>query len=87
MNVTGLEQLHQSKSHDETYGRPFEASQSGIQHPARILAQPKAMLKRTRSNGILGPNDGQFSTTSCARPVIRQNWIDFNAALCLRSPV
>jgi hypothetical protein len=55
MNVTGLEELHQGKSHDETDGRPFETSQSGIQHPARILAQPKAMLKRTRSKGILGP--------------------------------
>ena len=35
MNVTGLEQFHQGKSHDETDGGPFEASQNGLKHPGK----------------------------------------------------
>ena len=46
MNMTGLEQFHQEKSHDETDGTPFEATQSGLKHPAQSLAQATAALKR-----------------------------------------
>ena len=46
MNMAGLEQFHQCKSHDETDGRPFEASQSGLKHPAQTLAQANTTLKR-----------------------------------------
>ena len=48
MNVTRLEQLHQGKSHDETDSRPFQASQNGLKHPGRTLAQATPTLKRTR---------------------------------------
>ena len=40
-----LEQFHQCKSHDETDGTPFEASQSGLKHPAQTLAQASTALK------------------------------------------
>jgi hypothetical protein len=39
MNMAGLEQFHQCKSHDETDSTPFEASQNGLKHPAQTLAQ------------------------------------------------
>lgn len=45
MNLAGLEQFHQYKSHDETDGRPFQASQSGIEHPAQTLAHAATALK------------------------------------------
>ena len=44
--MAGLEQFHQCKSHDETDGTPFEASQSGLKHPAETLAQATTALKR-----------------------------------------
>jgi len=47
MNVTGLEQFHQRKSNDETDSGPFQATQSSLQHPAQILTQAQATLKRT----------------------------------------
>ena len=40
-----LEQFHQCKSHDETDGGPFEASQSGVKHPVQTLAQATTALK------------------------------------------
>ena len=49
--MAGLEQFHQCKSHDETDGTPFEASQSGLKHPAQILAQATTALKRTLDLG------------------------------------
>ena len=42
--MAGLEQFHQCKSHDETDGTPFEASQSGLKHPAQTLAQATTAL-------------------------------------------
>ena len=39
MNMAGLEQFHQCKSHDETDSAPFEASQNGLKHAAQTLAQ------------------------------------------------
>ena len=47
MNVARLEQFHQRKSNDETDSRPFEASQNCLEHPAQILTQARATLKRT----------------------------------------
>jgi len=44
--MAGLEQFHQCKSHDETDGTPFEASQNGLKHPAQTLAQATTALKR-----------------------------------------
>jgi len=49
--MAGLEQFHQCKSHDETDGRPFEASQSGLKHPAQTLAQATIRLKRALDLG------------------------------------
>ena len=45
MNLAGLEQFHQYKSHDETDSRPFKTSQSSIEHPAQTLAHPTTALK------------------------------------------
>jgi len=45
VNVAGLEQFHQGKSHDETDRSPFEASQSGLKHPKQTLAHAPATLK------------------------------------------
>lgn len=42
--MAGLEQFHQCKSHDETDGTPFEASQNGLKHPAQTLAQATTAL-------------------------------------------
>lgn len=44
VNVAGLEQFHQCKGHDETDGRPFEASQRSLKHPAQMLAQATTAL-------------------------------------------
>jgi hypothetical protein len=49
--MAGLEQFHQRKSHDKADGTPFEASQSGLKHPAQTLAQPTTALKRTLDLG------------------------------------
>ncbi len=51
MNVASLEQFHQCKSHDETHGTPFEASQNGLKHPAQTLAQATKALKHTLNLG------------------------------------
>ena len=51
MNMAGLEQFHRYKSHDETDGTPFEASQSGLKHPAQTLAQATTALKRALGLG------------------------------------
>jgi len=44
--MAGLEQFHQCKSHDETDRAPFEATQSGLKHPAQSLTQATTALKR-----------------------------------------
>src|SRR5437899_10423029 len=49
--MAGLEQFHQCKSHDETDGTPFEASQNGLKHPAQTLAQATTALKRALDLG------------------------------------
>ena len=46
--MAGLEQFHQCKSHDETDGTPFEASQSGLKHPAQTLMQATTALNSER---------------------------------------
>src|SRR5262249_18353906 len=45
VNLTGLEQFHQGKSHDKTDRSPLEASQSHVEHPGQMVAQPSAALK------------------------------------------
>jgi len=56
--MAGLEQFHQCKSHDETDGTPFEASQNGLKHPAQTLAQATTALKLALDPG----------------PPVRLNW-------------
>jgi hypothetical protein len=59
--MAGLEQFHQEKSHDETDGTPFEASQNGVKHPAQTLAQANTALKRTldlTAHSTLRPSAG-----------------------------
>jgi hypothetical protein len=46
--MTGLEQLHQRKRDDETDSGPFEASQSGVKHPAPTVEQANAALNSRR---------------------------------------
>ena len=58
MNMAGLEQFHQYKSHDETDGTPFEASQNGVKHPAKTLAQATTALKRAL---VLGATHTQLT--------------------------
>ena len=45
MNLTGLEQFHQEKRDDKADRRPFEASQSEVEHPGQMVAQAGILLK------------------------------------------
>jgi hypothetical protein len=45
MNMTCLEQLHQEKRDNKANGRPFEASESEVEHPTRTVAQASTTLK------------------------------------------
>lgn len=56
MDLTSLEQFHQRKGYDETDSGPFEASQSDLKHPGRIVAQATPLLnwRKSRRRGT-GP--------------------------------
>jgi len=87
MNVTGLEQFHQSKSHDETDNRPFEASQGCLKHQG-TLTQGKPTLKRDSRQRIVGRRrfvQAPEPTLSMKTTSLVRKWIDRDPGICLRS--
>jgi hypothetical protein len=85
MNVAGLEQFHQSKSHDETDSRPFEASQSCLKHHADASAgktDAQAESLRSHSSSADGEPGKMSPLLESDRP---PKCIDCNPAGCLRS--
>ena len=62
--MASLEQFHQRKSHDETDSGPFEASQSGVKHPAQTLAQAIMTLNSRKSVGQTDSFRGKLSESS-----------------------
>ena len=79
MNVTSLEQFHQSKSHDETDGGPFEASQSCLKHHADASAGKSDAQAGVAPIALLmeGRRSRQDVTTLWS-PIIRGNALTAN---------